>query len=103
MGKTPVMICTACAVATITMGGSKLIAAEYQNDFSGRASEVCGMDGWHSMPYANGAVAYNFDETKFWPTLPYEDASKVQDGWVKARLNAGGTAADIEVAGTDNK
>ena len=87
----------------ITMGDGKLIAAEYQNDFSTRTNEVRGMDGWLAMPYANGAVAYNFDETKFWPTLPYEDASKVQDGWVKARLNSGGTAADVEVAGTDNK
>ena len=103
MNKPFAMIGTAFAVATITLSWNRLMAAEYQNDFSMRTSEVQGMDGWLTMPYANGAVAYNFDETKYWPTLPYEDASKVQDGWVKARLNAGGTAADVEVVGTDNK
>ena len=91
------------AVGVMMMSENRVVAAEYQNDFSARTSKVHGMDGWLSMPYANGAVAYNFDETKYWPALPYDDASKVQDGWVKARLNAGGTAADVEVVGTDNK
>ena len=89
--------------SVLMMSADRLVAAEYRNDFSVRMGKVRGMDGWLSMPYANGAAAYNFDETKFWPTLPYEDASKVQDGWVKARLNAGGTSADVEIAGTDNK
>ena len=91
------------ASGVMMMPGGRLIAEEYRNDFSVRTGKVRGMDCWLSMPYANGAAAYNFDETKFWPTLPYEDASKVQDGWVKARLNAGGTSADVEIAGTDNK
>ena len=92
--KRRMIIGAALAVAGMMPGWNKLVAAEYRNDFSARTSKVRGMGGWLSMPYANGAVAYNFDETKFWPTLPYEDASKVQDGWVKARLNAGGAAAD---------
>ena len=91
------------ASGVMMMPGGRLVANEYRNDFSVRTGKVRGMGGWLSMPYANGAAAYNFDETKFWPTLPYEDASKVQDGWVKARLNAGGTSADVEIAGTDNK
>jgi len=77
-------------------------AAEYANDFSVRTGEMRRMNGWLAMPYACGNVAYNYDETLFWPALPYNDSSKVQDGWVKVRRNQGGASADVEVVGSDN-
>lgn len=87
----------------VALGGvGESVAAEYANDFSVRTSEERRMNDWLAMPYSRGPVAYTYDETKFWPALPYNDSSKVQDGWVKARLNKGGAAADVEVVGMNN-
>jgi len=55
----------------------------YRNDFAARTGGPVPSGEWHSLAYAEGDLAYNYNASNYTPVHPYQSA--MQDSWVKAR------------------
>ena len=61
----------------------------YENDFSTRTSAgAIVATNWYEMSYHVGALAHNYNKNWEGDNVPYQNASRIQDGWALANINS---------------